>query len=80
MRWLELIEGADGKLDEQSVLSILLGLTLIGLEIFNVVVRGAPFEPLSFAGTCGAFMGGSLGSLTLRSRYSRTSDAPAAGQ
>jgi hypothetical protein len=67
----QLIEGDDGKLDEQAVLSIFLGVTLGGLEIFNVVWRGQAFDPMGFAGACAEFMGASLGALTLRSRFAR---------
>jgi hypothetical protein len=71
MRLTELIEGSDGKLDEQSGLSIIFGLTFVGLTIFVVVVRGVPFDPLTFATASAAFLGGSLGSLTVRSRWGR---------
>jgi hypothetical protein len=74
MRLLELIEGADGKLDEQAALLIIFGLTFVGLTIYKVVCCGAPFIPMDFAIACGAFAGGSIGSLTLRSRFSKDSD------
>ena len=78
LRAVELIEGGDGKLDEQSMLSILLGLTLIGLTIYSVVWQHVEFHPLEFAGTCSAFLGGSLGSLTMRSRWGKSGNGPAA--
>jgi hypothetical protein len=71
MRLLELIEGSDGRLDEQSALSILFGLTLIGLTVYVVVVRHVQFEPLTFAGAAATFLTGSLGMLTVRSHFSR---------
>jgi hypothetical protein len=80
MRLLELIEGADGKLDEQAALLIIFGLTLAGLTIYKVVWCHAEFVPLEFAYACGAFAGGSLGSLTIRSRFSKDSDNADPGQ
>jgi hypothetical protein len=71
MRLLELIEGDDGKLDEQAALSIIFGLVLVALTVFVVVVRGVAFDPLTYAGASATFLGGSMGSLTLRSRFAK---------
>jgi hypothetical protein len=70
-RALQLIEGADGKLDEQALLSILFGMALIFLMVWVVVVQHQPFEPLTFAAAGATFVGGSLGMLTVRSRFSK---------
>jgi|GEM_PF-3243780 hypothetical protein len=74
MRLSELIEGDNGKLDEQPALSIIFGLTLVGLTIFVVVVRGVAFDPWAFAGAAATFSTGSCGALTLRSRFQKGKD------
>lgn len=67
----ELIEDAHGKLDEQALLSIVLGTGVLGLEIFTVVVRHAPFDVVSFGEGAALFTLGSPAGLGLRSMMER---------
>jgi hypothetical protein len=66
MRLPELIEGADGKLDEQSALSILGVLTFLALESYSVVVMHQIFNAESFGFGFGAVMGATLAGLGYR--------------
>ncbi len=66
MRLLELIEGADGRLDEQSALSIAGVLTFLGLEIYDVGILHHAFDPQSFGFGFGAVMAATLGGLAFR--------------
>ena len=79
MRLLELIEGADGKLDEQSVLSIAGVSTFLGLITYSVVVLGKPFDPESFGIGFGAVMAATLGGMAYRESR-RTKDASVSDQ
>jgi hypothetical protein len=66
MRLLELIEGADGKLDEQSALSIAGVVTFLGLEIYDVAVLHHVFDPQTFGFGFGAVMAATLGGMAYR--------------
>jgi hypothetical protein len=78
-RAAELFEGDDGRLDEQAVLSILLGCALVFFEGWVVLVRHEMFDALGFASACTAFLTGSLGMLTVRSRFAQGRSAASAG-
>jgi hypothetical protein len=63
-----LLAGPDAKPDEMAVIAILIGLcfvqalmTLIGLEIFIVVVRGDRFEAEAFAAAAATLFGSAGG-------------------
>lgn len=49
---------ADTKYDPLRIAFAIGFVTLIGLQIFAVTVKGQPFDPLSFGGALGAFIGG----------------------
>jgi hypothetical protein len=65
MRVTELIEGSDGKLDEQPLLSILGVLTFLGLTIYSVIT-GRHFDYEAFGIGFGAVMGATLAGLGFR--------------
>jgi len=67
MRLLELIEGGDGKLDEQALLSIILVLTFCGLCIHAQITR-TPFDAQGFGIGSGAVMGATLAGMGFRAR------------
>lgn len=71
MRLLELIEGDDGKLDEQPMLSIFFGVVIGFLMIYAVMAHLVAFNALDFAAAAATFTGGSCGALTLRSRWGK---------
>ncbi len=70
-RWPELIEDAHGKLDEQAVLSIILGLGLLFLQVFTVIFRKQPFDVVAFGEAAAMFTLGSPAGLGLRSMMER---------
>lgn len=71
MRLLELVEGDDGKLDEQSMLSIFFGIIVGFLMVYTVMAHLVTFNALEFASAAATFSGGSCGALTLRSRWGK---------
>ncbi len=75
MAWAELIEDDKGKLDEQALLAIIIGLSFVALEIWTVVVKGAPFHPGDFGDAAALFVVGSPGGLGLRALLEKRRDA-----
>ncbi|OYV35521.1 MAG: hypothetical protein B7Z80_18100 [Rhodospirillales bacterium 20-64-7] len=67
MRLLELIEGSDGKLDEQPLLSIIGVLTFLGLCVHGQLTH-TPFDAQGFGIGFGAVMGATLAGLGFRGR------------
>jgi hypothetical protein len=67
MRLLELIESPDGKLDEQSVLSIILVLTFCFLTV-HAQLTNTPFDAQGFGIGSGAVMGATLAGMGFRAR------------
>lgn len=80
MRLVELIQGEDGRLDEQAALSIIGYLTLCGLEGYAVVVLRQAFDPQNFGIALGALAAATLGGMGFRasrgSRNAAVSDQP----
>lgn len=70
-RWPELIEGKDGKLDEQALLSIILGLGLLVLEVWAVTVQKQHFDVVSFGEAAAMFTLGAPTGLGLRAMMER---------
>lgn len=73
-RWVELIQDDKGRLDEQPVLMIAFAVSLIGLEIFSVVARGAHFDAITFGSAAAMFVVGAPTGLGLRAKLRRGSD------
>jgi hypothetical protein len=74
-RLAELIEDDKGKLDEQALLAIIIGLTFVGLEIWTVVVMRQPFHPGDFGDAAALYVVGSPGGLGLRKLLERGRNA-----
>jgi len=74
-RWAELIEDGKGKLDEQALLAIVIGLAFVGLEVWTVVVMRQPFHPGDFGDAAALFVVGAPGGLGLRSLLERSRNA-----
>jgi hypothetical protein len=70
-RWPELIEGKDGKLDEQALLSIILGLGLLFLQVWAVIAQKQHFDVVSFGEAAAMFTLSSPSGLGLRSMMER---------
>lgn len=67
MRLLELIEGSNGKLDEQAGCSIALVATYIFLSVHSQLTH-TPFDAQGFGIGAGAVMGATLAGLGFRAR------------
>lgn len=63
---LSLLSGGDGKPDEQALISLIGAAVFLGLEVFSVVVRGQPFDPLTFGAGIGTLMGATSAGFGLR--------------
>lgn len=70
-RWAELIEDDKGKLDEQALLTIIIGLAFVGLEVWTVVALRHPFRPGDFGDAAALYVVGSPGGLGLRKLLER---------
>lgn len=70
-RWAELIEDDKGKLDEQALLTMIIGLAFVGLEVWTVVGLHQPFHPGDFGDAAALYVVGSPGGLGLRKLLER---------
>ena len=75
MRLLELIEGSDGKLDEQSLLSIMGVCVFLGLSVWATLTHSA-FNFEGFGIGFGAVMGATLCGLGFRASRGQNNAQP----
>ncbi len=62
----QLLSDEKGNPDEQALISLAGAAVFLGLEVFSVVIRGQPFDPLSFGAGIGTLLGATSAGFGLR--------------
>lgn len=71
----QLLSDGRGGADEQALISLASAAVFFGLEIFAVVHRGQPFDPLSFGAGVGTLLGATSAGFGLRAHLTPDSSA-----
>ncbi len=72
---VRLLSDERGNPDEQALISIAGAAVFLGLEVFSVVVRGEPFDPLSFGAGIGTLLGATSAGFGLRAHLTPSDDS-----